>query len=111
MAFRYRSRRPVLAYARTEHNADTDLNLLFCLAMFYLTEPTGKGRFLESDQINYSKSINSEQGGEPLFLESDLAIIVRFYSMAFRLRSRHPVRPKGRTAYNDKILQLNSFLH
>ena len=42
MAFRYRSRRPVLAYARTEHDDCLIFNSLFnCL-----TELTGEGRFL-----------------------------------------------------------------
>ena len=42
MAFRLRSRRPVLAYARTEHDDCLIFNFLFnCL-----TELTGEGRFL-----------------------------------------------------------------
>jgi len=35
-----------------------------------------------------------------------MAIIVKSIVLAFRLRSRHPVRPKGRTAYNDKIAKI-----
>ena len=43
MAFRLRSRRPVLANARTEHNGQLDKINFFIV---YLTEPTGEGRFL-----------------------------------------------------------------
>ena len=44
--------------------------------------------------------LNPGTGDKPLFLKSDNDNIVRSIVLAFRLRSRHPVRPKGRTAYN-----------
>ena len=46
LAFRYRSRRPVLAYARTEHNCNADNIIKTVSSLNDLTEPTGEGRFL-----------------------------------------------------------------
>ena len=59
-------------------------------------------------QRNIFQNLTSEQGDKPLFLKPDKAIIVRPIVLAFRLRSRHPVRPEGRTAYNDNDYKTNS---
>ena len=73
-------------------------------------EPTAKGSVLKFDIIIYSKSLNSEWGTSPHSSGTDIAIIARSIVLAFRLRSRHPVRPKGRTAYNGNVrLMLNGF--
>ena len=57
----------------------------------------------------YISKLNLGTGDKPLFLKPDMAIIVRSIVWAFRLRSRHPVRPKGRTAYNAMLIIVNSF--
>ena len=54
--------------------------------------------------------LNPGTGDKPLFLKPDMAIIVRSIVLAFRLRSRHPVRPKGRTAYNGNAAHSKNFL-
>ena len=58
----------------------------------------------------YISKLNLGTGDKPLFLKPDMAIIVRSMVLAFRLRSRHPVRPKGRTAYNDNIAKIKLYL-
>ena len=52
--------------------------------------------------------LNPGTGDKPLFLKSDNDNIVRPIVLAFRLRSRHPVRPKGRTAYNENDFKTNT---
>ena len=56
----------------------------------------------------YISKLTLGTGDKPLFLKPDMAIIVRSIVLAFRLRSRHPVRPKGRTAYNENDYKTNS---
>lgn len=61
----------------------------------------GQASIARFGKLKFTK-LNPRNRGKPLFLDSDKAIIARPIVMAFRLRSRHPVRPEGRTAYNDK---------
>ena len=82
-------------------------NLLHLL--YYRLGMGDKPPFLGVDKLMFTK-LNPGTGDKPLFLKLDMAIIVRSIVLAFRLRSRHPVRPEGRTAYNDNDAQGKHFL-
>ena len=70
-------------------------------------EPTGKGRFLnliyEILQIP-----NLGTGDKPLFLKLWCGHYCQVYSIGLSLRSRRPVRPKGRTEHWDLILVIKN---
>lgn len=73
------------------------------------TRNGGQAPIPRSRQRNIFKNLTSEQGTSPCSLNLTKRLLLGL-QYGLSLRSRHPVRPKGRTAYNGKINRSKLFL-